>query len=198
MRAWVLFSLVICTSMSFCSIAVMADSHGRFSGKGSAQAYNKSCEPGNRAVDVAKNGDIQEAIKLDKEAISIYPFESCWHHNLGNHLEKIGKLEDARKEQERAIELEPEYLAAWLALGYEFELQRKFTDAERCYRKCVQIKPDYFESLGDLGDILRKQGKFDEAREWLLKAKARPNFPPALAGEIQRKLEQCNRKEASD
>lgn len=198
MRAWILISLAVCANMSFCSMVAIAESHGGFNGKGSREAYNKSCEPGNKAVEVAKNGDLQEAIKLDKKAISIYPLESVWHHNLGNHLEKVGKLEDARKEQERAIELEPDFLAAWLALGYEFELQKKFKDAERCYRKAVQIKPAEFEALGDLGDVLRKQGKFEEARKWLLEAKATPGYSLARSGEMKRKLEQCDRKEASD
>lgn len=179
------------------STAANADSKGKFPGTGSAQAYNKSCLIGNKAVELAKKGDFREAARLDQEAISIYPFDSMWHHNLGNHLEKIGKLAEARKSQQKAIDLEPNMIAAWLALGIEYELDKKFADAERCYRKSVQIQPTNYEALVDLGDILRQQGKFTEAREWLEKAKTAPGS--ALApGEAQKKLDQCNRKEASN
>ncbi|MBX9687291.1 MAG: tetratricopeptide repeat protein [Candidatus Obscuribacterales bacterium] len=179
------------------SIPAHAGGTTKFPGRGSVEDYNKSCRLSNQAIELAKRGDYVGAVRLDREAIVIYPHSAATYHNLGNHLEKLGKLDEAVKEQQRAIDKAPDMLAAWLALGFEFEMQHKFKDAERCYRKSVRLSQFDYGALGCLGDILRKQRKFEEARFWLLKAKASPGSA-ASPGEIEKKLAQCDRKDASD
>jgi len=177
--------------------AADADSHGKFPGKGSIDAYSRSLHPGNKAVELAKQGDIQGAIKLDSESISIYPYDSVTYHNLGNHLAKLGKFDEARKAQEQAIALEPNYVGAWIRLGRTYEKQHKLTDAERCYRRANDIESSY-ETLEDLGDILRQQGRFAEARKWLLRAKACPEESQYRYADKYLELCRQQSKEASD
>ncbi|MBX9687288.1 MAG: tetratricopeptide repeat protein [Candidatus Obscuribacterales bacterium] len=182
----------------FRSSPTLADSFGKFPGKGSLEAYNRSCRPLNKALQLDSSGDVAGAIRLTREAIAIYPYDSASHQNLGEFLEKTGKIEEAIKEHLQAVSLEPKMLGAWLSLGNEYELQKKFEDAERCYRRSVEIKDSSYEALCDLGDILRKQGKFEESRKWLLRAMKSPGYATARPGEIQRKLRQCDRKDTSD
>jgi len=195
MRIYSLLPMVLLT----CIVGTpgLADSHGKFPGKGSIDAYNKACDPADAAVAYAKKGDYDAAIKYDREAISIYPYDSATHHNLGNALAKLRRFDEARKSQETAIALEPNYDGAWISIGITYEDERKLIDAERCYRKAVELQPNGYQGVIDLGDILRQQGKFNEAREWLLKAKATPDtarFP----GEADAKLRQCDLKNASN
>jgi len=174
-----------------------ADSHGKFPGKGSIDAYAKPCDVGNKALEYSKKGDYETAIKCDREANAIYPFDSGGFHNLGNHLAKLGKYDEARKAQEQAIALEPNFVGAFLALGLTYEDQGKPADAERYYRKAVQMDPNDYECVFDLGDILRQEGKFGEARDWLIKAKAcAPNA--RCQAQADRTLMKCDRKETSN
>lgn len=180
----------LCPSLAF------ADSQGKFPGRGSAEAYNRSCDFVDRGIALAKKGDYAGAVSAEKEAISIYPYDSGAYHDLGNHLEKLGRLDEARKAQEQAVALEPGYVGAWISMGETYEKQRKLADAERCYRKAVQINPSEYGALGSLGDVLRQQGNFVEARKWFVRAKS---FESAkYSGQVEHKIEQCDRKEASD
>ncbi|MBX9687289.1 MAG: tetratricopeptide repeat protein [Candidatus Obscuribacterales bacterium] len=189
--------VILACSLVVCSMPAIADGSRNSVARGNMELYNRACRVGNKAIELAKRGDYVGAIKLDREAIAINPNDAAWHHNLGNDLEKLGKLDEAIEEQKRAIALEPNILPPWLAFGLEYEQQKKFKDAERCYRNCVLLAPKSYGALGCLGDILRKQRQFEEAMQWLLKAKASPGGIENLR-EIQKKIDQCSRKDASD
>ena len=180
-------------SLAICSMGgpVFADSHGKFPGKGSVDAYNKSVDIADKAVSCANSGDYLTAIKYDREANSIYPYDSATYHNLGIHLAKAGSVDEARKAEEQAIALEPSFVGAWIRLGRTYEKQHKLTDAERCYRKANEINACY-ETLEDLGDILRQQGRFDEAQKYLLRAKSCPE--EAKYGYASKYLELCRQQ----
>jgi len=197
MRIYSLLSIILLTIGLVGTPAVFADSHGNFPGKGSLEAYAKSIVPGNKAMECSKKGDYQTAVRLDRESISIYPYDSASYHNLGDDLEKLGKFDEAQKAQEQAIALEPTYTGAWIAIGLIYEHEHKLSDAERYYRKAVQIEPRSWEAVADLGDILRQQGKFGEARDWLIKAKACA-VNERCRTEVDRKLMQCDKKESSN
>src|SRR6185295_5965342 len=85
------------------SAPAFADSQRHFPGKGSKEAWDKAGILVDRSIECAKRGDLEGAIKYDRQAISIYPFDSSHYHNLGNHLCKLGKFDDARKELRQAI-----------------------------------------------------------------------------------------------
>ncbi|MBX9721065.1 MAG: tetratricopeptide repeat protein [Candidatus Obscuribacterales bacterium] len=191
-------SITMLVGACISALPVFADSHGNFPGKGDEEAWKRSCAPIHNSNILYKQGDYQGAIKLDKEAISIYPYDSAIYHNLGNALAKLGKLDEARQAQEQALELEPKFVGAWISLGVTYEKQRCLADAERCYRKAVQVEPCY-EALGDLGDILRQQGKFDEAMQIMLRAKACPENA-RYPGQADKFIDMCrqHRKEASN
>ncbi|MBX9687292.1 MAG: tetratricopeptide repeat protein [Candidatus Obscuribacterales bacterium] len=193
-------ALVIFAACAFIldATAVLADGSGRFPGKGSVEAYNRSCRLGNKASELARRGDYKGAERLDRQAIAVYPYDSASFHNLGNDLEKLGMLDEAILQQQKAIDIEPNMLAAWLAMGTEFELKRNLKEAERCYRKAVQIAPNEYGSLASLGEILRQQCKFTEAMPYLLKAKASPGCKKVPPDEIQEIIDACKRKDCSN
>lgn len=193
------FSIALLVGFSNLTLPALADSQGNFPGKGTVAAWKRSYDPATKALGLSNSGDYQGAVRLDREAISIYPYESSWYHNLGNDLAKLGKIEEARKAHEQAIELEPYFTGAWLSLGETYESQRKLIDAERYYRKALQIKPNSYGALGDLGDILRQQGRFDEAIQYMQRAKKCPENSEH-PGQADKFIEMCrqHRKEASN
>jgi len=183
--------------MCIVSTPVFADSHGKFPGRGSEEAYNKSVEIEKKALDCANKGDFQSAEKYDTEAISIYPYDSGFYSNLGQDLKKLGKTEESRKAFERAVALEPNYAHAWISIGYSYEKQRNLAEAERYYRRAVAIESDW-NALCSLGDILRQEGRFDESRKSLTRARA-CTLNDHDAALVDKCLEMCNQhKVASD
>lgn len=156
-------------SLGWLESASWADSHGKFPGKGSREAYNESCKVGNAAADLGNKGDLQGAIKLDKQAISLYPLDSMWHHNLACHLNELKKYDEGIKAEEHAISLEPSFEGAWLIQGECYEGLGKYDDALRCYRKAYSIKCDV-DTCFSIGDVLRLKKQYLEAKPWYSKA----------------------------
>jgi len=182
---------------------ILADSHGHFPGTGSVDAYNRSCLCGDKAIEYSHKGDNSMAIKYDREAVSIYPYDSAHYYNLGDHLSKLDKTAEAINAFEQAVTLEPRYLNAWLNLGLSYLNEGKLSEAERCYRKAVELNPVCWEALGNLGDALRQQGKFAEAGECIYKAKALPTRTSGEAvnaddrAQLDDILKKCNSKDRS-
>lgn len=170
---------------------VFADSQGKFPGIGSKADYDRSSVYHNQAYSLAAKGDHLSAIKLYRQAISIYPHNSGSYQDLGNELRKTGQLEESITAQKKAIELEPGYLSAWLGLGMCYERMGKLAEAEKCYRKSVEINPNSYGAVFDLGDILRQQGRIAEARSWLLRARSCPECSPK---EVDNAINLCNRQ----
>ena len=175
--------------------AVWADSHGKFPGKGSLDAYNRSLAPMNEGARKYKEHDFNSAIEFSRQAISIYPLDSATHNNLGNALRRAGRFEEAIVELQRAIALEPSYLSAWLGLGAANESLGRLQEAERCYRRGLEIEPNSYGALFDIGDVLRQQGRLVEARNWLLRAKNSPSGKQNLE-EVNNALKLCEKKTA--
>jgi len=151
-----------------------SDSQGKFPGKGSLSDYNKACSVVSEANKLADKEDYKRALELDRQAISIYPYDSLMYFDMGADNKNSGNMVDAIKAFEQAIALEPNFEDAWQALAGCYEHVTNLSQQEKCLRKLISLKPKAFGYLSTLGDVLRKQGRFEEAREYLIQAKSLP------------------------
>jgi len=70
-------------------------------------------------------GDLQEAIKLDRRAVELDPLNLPSYHALGLALIYAGQLDEAQEVYRHALDLNPEYFAANLARARILILQGK-------------------------------------------------------------------------
>lgn len=177
-------------------VTVFADSKGNFPGKGEVEEYNRACEFSAKAAKFAKDGDLENAAKMERKAILTYPFDSASRHNEAVYLRKSGRYIDARNAEQRALELEPNFVAALIGKGLCYERLGKYTDAEEVFKKAAELEPNNFEAVGDLGDVLRQQEKFTEAKTCFNKAKKLTSNETFLKN-IDKLIELCDSKDSS-
>ena len=173
-------SLLVLACAGWLDSAAFADSHGKFPGKGSLEAYNKSSIISDKARNLARKGDLNGAIKLDREAIQTYQLDSALYHTLAFDLSKLKRFEEAITFETKALKLEPNYINAWCTQGLCFENLGKYDDAEKCYRNANSINNDA-ETCFYIAGILDLKKQFSQAKTWYGKAKALTKDPEQVA-----------------
>jgi protein O-GlcNAc transferase len=156
-------------------------------------------------------GRLEEAIAAYQQAIALQPQNPAYHSNLGNVLRDNRQLGAAIAACRRALALDPNHAAAYSNLGNALRDSGKFDEAIAAYRRAVALKPDFAEALSNLANTCKDQGRLDEAIDSFRRALAlRPNMaalhsnlvyalfyhPTVSAGEIQRELQEWNRRHA--
>ncbi len=184
-RTCLALSILALACAGWSVIPAWADKNGKFPGKGSLEAYSQASKIGNEAKALARKGDYESAIKLDKKSIAIYPFDSMRYHNLAYHLSKIKKFDEAITAEERALKIEPSFDGAWIRKGYCYEDSGRLNEAEKCYFKANSIDCSV-ESCVAIGNLLATRKKYSQARVWYGKAKSLTNQPSELST-----IEQC-------
>ncbi len=81
-----------------------------------------------RALEKSKEGDLEEAERLYREALKIAELPEIWN-NLGNVLRRMGKYGQSLEAYERALNLDPSYVTAKLNLGLAFLDLGKYGEA---------------------------------------------------------------------
>lgn len=174
----------------------LADSKGNFPGKGDITSYNKACEFSEKAAKFARDGDLDNAARMERKAIAIYPFDSASHHNEAIYMRAVGRWIDSRDSELRALALEPTYVAALIGKGRCLEKLNKLPEAEAAFKRAAELEPQNFEAVGDAGDVMRQQKKFDEAKEWFQRAK-KCTAKKAYLENIDQLIELCDAKDSS-
>ena len=181
-RRSLVFGLLAMTMICAGSLerAVWADSKGNFPGKGSREAYNRACDIAKNGAELAKKGDFEGALKLDKQANSVYPYNSMGYHNVACDLYELKRYSEAVAAENKAIQLEPNFSGAWIKQGLCYEESGKYDEAEKCYRKANFINSDV-ETCFCIGDILTLKKRYMEAKPWYQKAKSLTTKPSQIA-----------------
>ena len=133
--------------LSLCLVigqAAYSDSNRAFPGKGSFQAWQKANVFFNEANALGKSGKYEAEMAKLQKAISIYPFDSAYYHNLGvshRDRDKKGDLQLAEKAYRQAISLEPSAWEYWFNLGGVLYSQDKNEESIKALRKALSLNP---------------------------------------------------------
>jgi len=136
----------------------------------------------NLGVLLARQGNIDEAIKHWSEALKIKPDQPTIHKNLAVLLTRQGDIDQAIEHYRHALKLRPKDKAAHNGLknllarrekldaavqlynkANVLAAQRKLDEAVTCYTKALQLVPDYASAHNNLGNALFLQGKLEQA-----------------------------------
>ena len=107
--------------------------------------------------------------KNDKNEIAKEYFDK------GVILQKKGHLDRAAHFYKRSIDFEPS-AQAHTFLGWVFSLKGFYDKAIDECLKAIELDPDYGNPYNDIGAYMLQQHRYDEAKEWLAKALAAPNY----------------------
>jgi Flp pilus assembly protein TadD len=153
-----------------------------------------------QAIKVHKEGRLEEAEKLYRSILKIYPEHFTVMNNLGLILHHHLKFDEAESSFRKAIELKPDYETAYNNLGIIMQNLNRLDEAETSFRKAIELKPDYAGPHNNLGSVLKDLGKPDEAEASYRKAiELKPDYAVAYnnLSSIQQDLGKLNEAEIS-
>jgi Ca-activated chloride channel family protein len=119
--------------------------------------YIDLTEQGNQAV--TKN-DLDDALKLYKEAQVEKPGDPLLDYNIGTVLNKQSKYDEALERYRKALySSDPDFQAdAYYNLGNTFFRAQKYADAISAYQKDLELRPDDIDAKYNL-ELARKKLK---------------------------------------
>jgi tetratricopeptide (TPR) repeat protein len=131
----------------------------------------------NLGADLARRGDVDEAITHYRKALETNPGNAQAHFNLGNSLRKKASIGQAIAEYQMALEINPHHAQACNNLGTLLFQEGQLQDALTQFQKALEIQPDYAEAHYNLGLTLHKEGHLEEAIAHYEKAaQIQPNY----------------------
>lgn len=120
----------------------------------------------NRAMQHQMAGELDDAIRLYKESISICPTADA-HTYLGWTYSFQGKIHDAIAECEKAIEIDPDFGNPYNDIGVYLMQQQRLDEAIPWLEKAKQARryePRHFPYL-NLGRVYTAKGMINKALE---------------------------------
>lgn len=117
-----------------------------------------------------KHGQLNEAVKELKRAISISPDFAEGHNNLGYAYYLQKRLEPALLELRHAIGLKPSYAEAHMSLGMVYFESEIFDEAISEFKEVARLSPDSHNAYNNQGAVYEKLKMFDEAESAYLTA----------------------------
>ena len=93
----------------------------------------------------------------------------------GVMLQQSGHLDRAAHFYKRSIDFQPT-ARAHTFLGWIYSLKGFYNKAIDECRKAIELDPDYGNPYNDIGAYLLQLHKYDEAKDWLARALAAPNY----------------------
>ena len=186
-RSCLALSILALACAGWSGIPALADSKGKFAGKGSVEAYNRSCDIAKDAAKLASKGDFNGAISVMRKSIAIYSYDSASYHNLACYQSSLKKFSEAIASEKIALELEPTFVDAWLKEGECYEFSGRLPEAEQCYRTAFKVDSQRWGACFNIGDALLQQNKPKEAKSWFVKSKQLTKNPASLA-EVEDRL----------
>jgi tetratricopeptide (TPR) repeat protein len=129
----------------------------------------------------ADAGDLDGAIEMYHNALSVSPGHYRILFNLGVTYKKKGWIREATRALEQSRDANPDFLSAHFNLALAYHEQKRYAEAIAEHREVLRLQPDYAPSHGDLGRIYLETGKPDLALPSLNRALAiQPNLTPPL------------------
>jgi tetratricopeptide (TPR) repeat protein len=149
-------------------LGVMAHQHGALDRASELIAAAIASQPSAAMFDdlalVAQaRGDLDEAIRMFRHALSLSPDHAGTHRNLGAALQTQGKLPEAMECFIQAISLKPDDASAYCNLGAVAYQLGHLNDAIECFQKALSIDPVHAQAHDNLEHALRDRGAQAEA-----------------------------------
>ena len=112
-------------------------------------------------IELAKAGEVDEALKLFGEALDIVPGNPVVNYNCGLAQQQAGSIEAAVIAYRAAIKVLPEFTEARINLSYALKLLGRFSEALEAAERAIQL--DGQRALRMVGKGQRVEG---HARAW--------------------------------
>ena len=128
----------------------------KVSGAG-ASGYN------NLANALAKQGQVDEAIKAAEQALKVQPDFAIAHYNLGNLHVQRSRLDLAQRHFKEALRLLPNYAEAHSNYGQLLAERGDLAAGIAHFRKAIALNPSLNRAHLNLGVALAKSNRLDEA-----------------------------------
>jgi predicted TPR repeat methyltransferase len=106
----------------------------------------------------AEQGELQDAVRLLKQAAVLAPASPFVHNNLGNVFRLQGELDHALACYERALELNPAMAEAHCNAGFVCRKLQRLVEAEAHYRSALAAVPNLLPARQGLAFALGAQG----------------------------------------
>ncbi|MBE9238219.1 TIGR03032 family protein [Anabaena aphanizomenioides LEGE 00250] len=116
---------------------------------------------------LAKQGNIEQAIICLQTAINLQPDYIAAYNQLGNAWQILGKWPEAIAAYHQLLEINPNVAAAHSNLGAIWQLQNQNEKAMLAYQQAIQIQPEFALAHLNLGKLLATQGNLHSARATL-------------------------------
>jgi len=130
-----------------------------------------------------RQGQLEPAIKLYREAVALSPNDAEAWYNLAVALQEAGHAREGGIAIREALRRDARRPEAHNTLGIAYTDEGNLKAAEAEFREALAIDPRNARALNNLGNTLRAMNRFDEARESYQRAIAiAPNYPDPLNG----------------
>lgn len=135
----------------------------------------------NLGVQLAKQGNPDEAIAAFQKALRIDPGLAEAHFNLGFAMKARGRLPEAVTHYQRALALEPDNAKTHNNLGKTLEEMGRVELAINHYRQAIAAEPNLPKPHYNLAQALTRLRQLDEAVEqYRVSLRLDPDNPPTL------------------
>lgn len=121
-----------------------------------------------------RKGEIDEAIRLYRDAIEWDPLSFQAFNNLGTALRQKGNFFEAIESYKAALRIKPDFAAAMHNLGTALRDAGEIEESIRWFRRAIRVQPDFVEAHGNLSFALLLAGNFEEGweeYEWIWRLK---------------------------
>jgi len=118
---------------------------------------------GNLAVELAKRGQRDEAIRLLSGAIELRPDFVKGVNNLGFILVTGGRPEEGMKYFLQAVTIDPDYAEPHKNIADQLASRGRIEEAASHYAKAIELLPGYAEAHNNYGSMLARNGRTREA-----------------------------------
>jgi len=112
----------------------------------------------NMGIDLARLGNVPEALVHYRLALQLDPNFGEAHHNLANALWQTGQSEEALQHYHVALLIKPDDIKIHTKLGNVLQQMGRTQDAIDQYEQAIHINPDYAEAHNNLGAALVDRG----------------------------------------
>ncbi len=117
----------------------------------------------NLAEMLRQSGELLEAEKAARRAVTLDNNLPAGWNNLGIVLQEAGKLEESRSCLQKVVERTPDNPEAHNNLGNSFKRMGRLNDARRHYDQAIALNASYSEAHSNLANLLNELGEVEQA-----------------------------------
>lgn len=119
---------------------------------------------------------------LMSRGISLNPYDSKAHNNLGNYYFHLGNYDEAISHFLQAVNNDAENYNAWTNLGVAYSRKEQYDKSIAAFKKAIEITPYNYEAYDKLGIAYMNMGNYNKSLEmYNMSLYFEENYEPALA-----------------